>query len=367
MASSTNPLAVQELVDDCIDFLHDSPPDLKACALFGQSWASTAQMHLFNHIVIGFHISEEITTSRHQSRLLCAALAASPRLLRWVESLQIHLDTAPLETLMFLGKPYLERLRRIFIVGNRVSGLKVDAIQDLLSHTTLTTISISGAFPSLSDFLGIWTRCSTSIRDISFGSIRTWSAAGAMHPLTESPPSNAKIQIDALTLWWWSDGIHDWLNSPRCLFAFSNLKRLCLNENTSLPRWAAFAPSIPHVEYLQFEPLVPGLDLALFTNLKCISIFIGSLEYRAEVAFVFTTLLTMSSSNRIETVRFQLSSLTVLDADRGAELDRRILALPLPHHKAVELFYFSETPPPDDITEKLPLLNARKLVRAVCG
>ncbi|KAJ7434916.1 hypothetical protein B0H11DRAFT_2257856 [Mycena galericulata] len=365
MSSHINPLTVQELLDSCIDFLHASPPDLKACALVSRSWTDTAQMHLFNHIVIGFNADENFmtTSSRRRSRLLCQVLATSPRLIRWVESIQIHLDASPLETLECVAKFAAERLRRIHVVGSWV-GSKMIAIQALLGHRTLTAVSISGGFESLSAFMGVWKRPSASIKDISFGSVRI--PASNSNTVYQPTASHSKIYIESFTLWW-SDGIHDWLNSDQCPFDFSNLKRLCLNENTSLPRWTAFAPFIPRVEYLQFEPLVPGLDLAPFTNLKCISIFIGSLEYRAEVSSAFKTLSTMAPSNQIDTLRFQLSNVRMVDSERGADLDRRILALPLPQLKAVELFYFAEMPLPADVTEKLPLLNARKLVRAVCG
>lgn len=111
-----------------------------------------------------------------------------------------------------------------------------------------------------------------------------------------------------------------------------------------------------------------GLNLAPFSNLKCISVSIGSLEFTAEVASTFKTLSTMVSSNQIETLRFQLSNPNVLDVERGADLDRRIVALPLPNLKAVEIFYFADLQAlPADLTGRLPLLNARKLVRAVCS
>ncbi|KAJ7144158.1 hypothetical protein C8R44DRAFT_759548 [Mycena epipterygia] len=45
-----NPLDIQELLDQGIVLLHNSAPDLKACALVSRSWAGAAQRHLFRTI-----------------------------------------------------------------------------------------------------------------------------------------------------------------------------------------------------------------------------------------------------------------------------------------------------------------------------
>ncbi|KAJ6447512.1 hypothetical protein C8R45DRAFT_1224870 [Mycena sanguinolenta] len=45
-------LQVQELVDSILDFLHDSRPDLKRCALVCKSWLPSAQYHLFSYYVL---------------------------------------------------------------------------------------------------------------------------------------------------------------------------------------------------------------------------------------------------------------------------------------------------------------------------
>ncbi|KAJ7867020.1 hypothetical protein B0H14DRAFT_3442146 [Mycena olivaceomarginata] len=186
-------------------------------------------------------------------------------------------------------------------------------IQELFSLSTLSAISISGNFGSLSAFVRVLSRCSTSITDVSFCSVRT--------PFNSLPSSirhssDRTIEIKALDLWWSTD-IHDWLNSAECLFDFSNLKRLRLNENTSLPHWAAFAPAIPRVEHLQFQPQRTGLnaiDLALFTSLKCVEIFI---EFRDDVSSALDTLSTMAAANQIQTIRFRLTHSTMPTAESG--------------------------------------------------
>jgi hypothetical protein len=250
-----NPLAVQELIDYCLDFLHASAADLKRCALVSHCWTKTAQMHLFNRIVIGspgYSYGDSTFLARAKTRcgLLYEVLASSPRLLGFVESLQIHLDTIPPDTLSSFANLSFTCLRRIFVSGNWMPASAI-IIQELLSLGTLTAISISGNFASLSAFTNVLARCSTSVTSVSFCSVRT--PPSGVHTSVEGHPSDRRIEIGALDLWW-SSGIHDWLNSSQCPFDFSNLKRLRLNENTSLPQWTAFAPSIPGVEHLQFQP-----------------------------------------------------------------------------------------------------------------
>ncbi|KAF8151848.1 hypothetical protein K438DRAFT_1988143 [Mycena galopus ATCC 62051] len=357
-------LAVQELVDYCLDFLHDSPPDLTRCALVSRDWTKTSQMHLFSHLIIGspgysYGDSAFLAAARHRCRSLCQVLSTTPRLLRFVKSLQIQLDTIPFDALAALPNFSFPSLQRIVASGNWMPAASM-IIQELLSLETLSTISISGNFPALSEFISVLSRCSATITDLSFCSVRIPPAGTTIHPMVD----DRRIEIQALDLWW-SSGIHDWLNSPECLFDFSNLTRLRLNENTSLPQWVAFAPSIPRVEHLQFQPQLNGvdaIDLAPFTNLKCVEVFI---EFRNDVTSALETLATLSPSNQIETIRFRLTHTGIPNSDSGAEIDRQLIALPMPYLRAVELVYI--TSPLPSVVSNFPRLHARKLVRVLRG
>ncbi|KAJ6527902.1 hypothetical protein DFH09DRAFT_1328005 [Mycena vulgaris] len=363
MASFGSPMDVQELVDYCIDFLFASAPDLKACALVSHSWTQTAQMHLFNHVIIGSPgYSYGQTNLPSLNRLRCSrlfeVLNASSRLIRWIKSIQIHLDTVPQDVLDILSTFPFVRLRRIVVTGTWGARSVIEAIQELLSLGTLNELSISGNFGTLSEFMQVLERCSPNIKDMSFCSVRIGTRS--VSALIDLPPSERRIEVNGLDLWW-SDGIHDWLNSPQCPFGFTNLKRLRLNENTSLPQWPAFAPSISRVEHLQFQPRIPGpsiIDLAPFTNLKSIEIFA---EYKDDVSSALQVLSTMAPLNYIHTLRLRLPHTSIPDADLGAEIDTQIVALPLAHLRAVELVYGSA--PRARMAEHLPFLNARKLVR----
>ncbi|KAJ7677723.1 hypothetical protein DFH06DRAFT_1167021 [Mycena polygramma] len=123
MTPPHNPLAVQELLDYCLDFLHASAPDLKRCSLVSRYWTPTAQKHLFNRLIIGsaryaYGDSKFLAGARERCNLLCAVLDTSPRLLRLVESLQIHLDTIPTDVLTSFAARSFPSLRSISVSGN---------------------------------------------------------------------------------------------------------------------------------------------------------------------------------------------------------------------------------------------------------
>ncbi|KAJ7100903.1 hypothetical protein B0H15DRAFT_1018174 [Mycena belliarum] len=361
-----NPMAVQELVDYCIDFLFDSVPDLKACALVNRSWLATAQLHLFNQIVIGssgYSYGESALPARTRQRCirLFQVLSASPRLLGLVRGLWIHVDTTPDDTMDAISLfPFL-RLQQISVSGNWV-GRALSATQALFALPTLIKISIAGNFRSLADFAWILQRCSPTVRDVSF--CRVSIAPGGL--LSDPSPPLPRIEIESLDLWW-SDRIHDWLNSAQCHFGFTNLKQLRLNENTTLPQWPAFSASISRIEHLQFQPQVPGpaiIDLAPFTRLRSIEIF---LEYRDDVSPALETLSTIAPVNQLATLRLRVGKAHLPDAALGAELDARISSLALPHLQAVELVYRVQPRAFAAVAGTLPLLNARRLVRVRAG
>ncbi|KAJ7087430.1 hypothetical protein C8R44DRAFT_30651 [Mycena epipterygia] len=109
MPPSGSPLALQELIDYCIDFLFASAANLKACALVSRSWTQPAQMHLFNLIVLGssgYTHGETglLTLTRARCGRLFEAFASSPRLVGSIESLQIYLDTVAIDILTTISR-----------------------------------------------------------------------------------------------------------------------------------------------------------------------------------------------------------------------------------------------------------------------
>ncbi|KAJ7698389.1 hypothetical protein B0H17DRAFT_333056 [Mycena rosella] len=104
--SAVSVLQIQELCDYIVDFLHDSSPDLKSCALVSTPLASSAQRHLFYDIILN-----QGTPSVDDSRTLwnfdeagactrlCSALRASPHLIGLIRRLRASLEEDILDQL----------------------------------------------------------------------------------------------------------------------------------------------------------------------------------------------------------------------------------------------------------------------------
>ncbi|KAJ7463038.1 hypothetical protein FB451DRAFT_1562430 [Mycena latifolia] len=84
MEESSQVLDVQELVDQCIEFLNDSVPDLKACALVSRSWTSAAQNYIFREVSIKSRSSEGLWARLQQTLLIF------PHLIRHIHRLHLH-------------------------------------------------------------------------------------------------------------------------------------------------------------------------------------------------------------------------------------------------------------------------------------
>ncbi|KAJ7757240.1 hypothetical protein DFH07DRAFT_940524 [Mycena maculata] len=325
-----SPLGIQELVDYCIDFLHASHPDLKACSLVSRSWTPTAQMHLFRHICIDqtpFSTNDPSVDSNTLKALadrwpcLCEVLVSSARHRRWIEVIEICPQTTPRDILITLSKLPLPGIRRINIMGpdwTHSPASLINAAQKLLRHPTLTGITLFGEFESPWD------------------SWRSWSTA----------PQTSKPSLSVPSICGKSPQSHT------CL---------ALNErNRALDvlTLSVLAPAIPRIESLSVElqsTHPTSISLASFTNLKCLELIV----LLADAARVLDILPTLPRPNRIETIQFYADDTTFPGPQSGPEIDRQIVTA---HLKAVELIYYTSTHTLD-LAECFPLLNSRGLVR----
>ncbi|KAK7042721.1 hypothetical protein R3P38DRAFT_324320 [Favolaschia claudopus] len=85
---SESPLDVPELLDQCIEYLGDSTPDLLSCAQVARAWIHAAQSRLFR----APHVSNRAFPPNDNAiSHFCYALNTSPHLLNLVEELDINL------------------------------------------------------------------------------------------------------------------------------------------------------------------------------------------------------------------------------------------------------------------------------------
>ncbi|KAJ7143601.1 hypothetical protein C8R43DRAFT_570014 [Mycena crocata] len=126
-------IQVQELVDLTIDFLHDSPEDLKRCSLVCRSWLDTAQYHLFAY----FALENEGECER-----LRDILEESPHLLRLITHISIAFPSR-VATLAYgaLSKIHFTHLRQLTIF-TLPSETTMSALQNLVAIPSVAHIRV---------------------------------------------------------------------------------------------------------------------------------------------------------------------------------------------------------------------------------
>ncbi|KAJ7144345.1 hypothetical protein C8R44DRAFT_143927 [Mycena epipterygia] len=161
MGQPPNPLHIQELLEQCREFLRDSTSDLKACALVSRSWACAAQPPIFRDVYIT--LSARSKNERLLSRLQ-EALRISPHLIRHIRRLEICPSNLSTESFSVIGNLSFKNLTHLAIkMAPELSLPSAIAIQQLLAVATLRRAWISCRFSEPSIFLRVWERCSPSI------------------------------------------------------------------------------------------------------------------------------------------------------------------------------------------------------------
>ncbi|KAJ7633126.1 hypothetical protein FB45DRAFT_1027236 [Roridomyces roridus] len=232
-----NALGIQEIVDCCLDFLHD-PTDLRTCALVGPLWTCAARRHLFHNL--RFDLQD--------GRNRLDGLSRSNRFtgFRFVRKLQFNTSCICDAFLSMI--PTFTGLQQICVSGTRPEPLDTAALSALLSLPTLTCVAISCVFQDISAFIQIWIGCSQSIRHLELscpilGLNHPWSVPGAH--------SAASIKLDSL----------------RLLNAKSVLPWLVTNCPFSFQKTQQIGKTIQVFQFTAISTHAP-IDLGRFTRLR---------------------------------------------------------------------------------------------------
>jgi hypothetical protein len=216
----------QELLDSILDFLHDSPSDLKSCALTSRACVYRAQAHLFRHITLHarYTTEEQVWSSAQQT------FHTSPHLVRHIRRLDLYPNGISADTFAAICILPFANLRdaRIFIFG--MSPQSALALRQLLSLPSLRDVAVQcSAEPAT--FLLIWDRCSSSIQHVDLACSPETSETFHSIPQRCSPA----IQLESLRLRLSDgEGFRTWINSPMCPFDFSRLKALSIHGLTGV-------------------------------------------------------------------------------------------------------------------------------------
>ncbi|KAK7000521.1 hypothetical protein R3P38DRAFT_3056004 [Favolaschia claudopus] len=298
--NSQNPLHVQELLDNTIDFLSDSPATLLSCSIVARSWVYAAQSNLFR----APHVTTEAFFNHRTGieREFCDVLTESPHLLRHVRELFIEEDDGDPEgviaRLCRLPFPRLETL----IVGINHPLRWSETFRPILSLRTLRTLDLStgGGFSPCVYFL---TLC-PSIQHLRL------HCSGEDEKTPVVPHTLPLVQLKSLSVYFSTETYAEERHrlDPVGFYPFdlSKLKALAilteyLVDLETLPNDARVA-SIQLLE-LNGLPSRRGVDLWGFTNLKILC-----LPFDHQLSNVCLTIATISTLPRLETVLFAMGT-----------------------------------------------------------
>jgi hypothetical protein len=216
----------QDILDDIIDFLYDSPSDLKSCSLTSRACVYRAQAHVFSYIVFRkFNLP-------HNERLwsrLQQIFHNSPHLIRHVRGLDLRLFRTSPDTFAAICTFPFTHLRIVRVSSSAMSLQSALALQQLLSLPTLREVEVKCSFADPADFLQIWDRCSPHVKRLDFRCLQTTTKAFPSIPQRDSPP----IRLETLHLDAGAE-TQDWLNHPMCPFDCSGLKALSIRGLTDM-------------------------------------------------------------------------------------------------------------------------------------
>ncbi|KAJ7478206.1 hypothetical protein FB451DRAFT_1395993 [Mycena latifolia] len=323
MDEGINPLAIQELLDHCIGFLH-RPSDLKACALVARAWVDAAQVQLFREVYL---------TSRSNERrwsLLQETLEAFPRFIRHIRRLEIYSVQLSGDTFSAICQFPFTHVEHVFVGYPRdlESSGAVQA-QQLLSLPTLRRVHLQCEFMDSSAFLCLWDRCSSGIRHLHLEAFqRVYEPIGEM--LNKSSPP---IFLESLRVAY-AQCVGDWISHDLCPFDLSRLKVLSIDDNLDLLRSPKFATSFRTLEtldiQLESDTDSDAIELSSFPSLAILRICCNAPN---PLPMVLPILCSITPTSRINKIIFATSF------TRGEleELDATLCALPMSHPAVVEL------------------------------
>ncbi|KAJ7489294.1 hypothetical protein FB451DRAFT_686306 [Mycena latifolia] len=247
---SSSPFDVQELVDCFIDFLWDSGPDLKTCALVCHGWVHTAHSRLFSTMTYFNSM-----TNQDMRILQLVEISRSPHVLGVVSRLEIQLHYLSKDVFL-LALPLLTRIREIRVLGDSAPSVRSDnitaALHGLLSLPTVQRVELYCTFPSSSAFLQIWDGCSEKIRHLALGSLRVndpeyeWALAPVLN-------SCRKYRLESLHLSYGDFFVIPWLATDACPFDLSGLTTLCVGQHVKILRWMDLIRARTTISHLEFS------------------------------------------------------------------------------------------------------------------
>ncbi|KAJ6525930.1 hypothetical protein DFH09DRAFT_1188197 [Mycena vulgaris] len=333
----------EELVNHIIDFFHDTPTDLKACALASRAFVYAAQSHIFNELSIAHYGATTSDIDDLWSRCQ-ETLHASPHLIQHIHRLAIHPHTISSDTFSAICNFPFTHLTEVCTSTFPLSSPFAIALQQLFSLHTLRFVDLRCYFNNPSSFIQLWDRCAPGIKHLDFTCYQT--STDALRPASQHWP--AAILLDSFRIAE-IKGIRDWMDHALCPFDFSGLKVLSCSRPEVL-RWPQITPALQTVKALDFTPSSYDDDSMIdLSTFPCLVFLRISIEWPHAWPMALNTLSTIAPLNHIRKIVICGLFANGIAAE---ELDSRLSSLPMHHSPA---FHFEMHP--NDYDRLAPTLH----------
>ncbi|KAJ6525920.1 hypothetical protein DFH09DRAFT_1095478 [Mycena vulgaris] len=327
----------QELVNHIIDFLHDTPTDLKACALVSRAFVYEAQSHIFKELSIGNFGAMKSDIDALWSRCQ-ATMHASPHLVQHIHRFELYPRPMSTDTLSTICTFPFTHLKEIRISPVILSHSIAIALQQLFGLPTLRFVRLHCSFNSPSTLIEIWDRCPPGLKHLELGCshLSSQTSTEAFHPTPPRRP--APIRLDSLRIMAPVMGLRDWMDHPLCPFDFSGLRVVSISDRIEVLRWSKIIPALRTVEVLDFAVFGPDTRIDLSSCLDLAFLRISVNGYYDWPMVLNTVLSTIAPSNHIRKI---VISGVFTDGIAAEELDAGLSSLPMHHLPA---FHFEMDP-----------------------
>ncbi|KAJ7171354.1 hypothetical protein C8R46DRAFT_1262748 [Mycena filopes] len=310
METRRTPFDIQELVDHCIDFLRDSRPDLKACALVSRSWVYPAQHHLFRLLHLPSQPMGTRTAERSWGRFHDIT-QASPHVVRHIHGLRIIATYLSNTSLLNLcGLPFTRLSCVVFRIHEPISQQRAEALSLLFALPCLRRVTLDCIYGAAEPWLRVWECFSPSIKHLDIHC--RGNAASEFPPPTDG---RAPIILDSLRIRS-LPSLPGWLRNT-----FSCVRVLSLDV-MHIP-WSEFAALSHTVEVLDVAITMSPETSLLFPKLSLLRILMP--DFREARVPAFTRLVGLGGPDND---RMRLVLHAIYPATAYALIDAALATLP---------------------------------------
>jgi hypothetical protein len=227
-----------ELIEHIIDYLHDSPEDLRSCALVCKAWLAPSRFHLFYKITLYStpilpscgRLQRAIQQSSHIAlcvrELSFEAKRTGRFLLRFSDSDYAELELNTILPQIFRSFTKLRKLTLQFLVWDELVSDVKESLQDILALPSLVHFNAFVRFPSLESFLGL---LHPQLKRLEMVLGNTSSEAMDGEDGQETVVKRQPCRLEYLG-YCERGGFIDWLLGSQSLIDISAVRTLCLIE-----------------------------------------------------------------------------------------------------------------------------------------